>query len=168
MLDAELAEPVARAGTALPSMLSRSDRQLAVGAATTGATLRPGMPNSAIATGAATVSPVDSRVASWARTPVTVTRIRRPVITGKCSRTVAVEFSGPRSVMGGSRRSRAAPSTWSWIEVGTECRPSATTWSVICETRSGLAVSNATHCPPIWENGVFQAVAGLPSAALAA
>ncbi len=61
---ASLARPVTRTGTGFPSMDSRSERQTPGSAAGAGAMRKPGMPSSAIAAGAATVSPVDSRVAS--------------------------------------------------------------------------------------------------------
>ena len=112
--------PVTRTGTTDPSMVSRSERHPAGNSVGVGVMRRPGMPSSAIPTGAATVSPVDSRVASCGRTPVMVTRMRRPVMAGAWRGTVTVAFSAARLVIGGSSSSRTAPSTCNSIDVGIE------------------------------------------------
>ena len=114
------------------------------------------------------MSPVDSRVASCARTPVIVTRIAAPGHRREVQRHRRPSRSrAPRSAIGGSVEladravdlqldRRSAPSA------GRRRRPAGS----CCENVIGCGDSNCTHCPPTPTNGVFHAVAGLPSAAL--
>src|SRR5689334_8310177 len=122
------------------------------------------MPTSAIATGMAIFDALKYSSVCTGRIDVIVTRIVRPVIGANFTGAGTTAFGVVRSVIGGRSTTRFVPSSElisSWV--GTECRPSATTWRLRWSNVTGWSLVSWTHWSVALANLVLHAVVGSPS-----
>ena len=159
-------EPVTRVGIGCPSTARRSDRHSLGISAGTRTGFRPGMPSSEIPAGMVSSH---SQYHSWV-----VTVRMAPIVNWNVSPARAGNETGT-----GTAPSRAAPSAIAgtlternspdWLRtssrVGTEWRPSATTWRSRWSIDRTVGDVTMTDCPTTSTNGVTQAVVGSPSTA---
>ena len=137
--NASAAEPVMRIGTGRPSMRSRSERQVPGSCAGCAGSESPGIPNSAIATGAKVLWLWYVVVVGVESIDAIVTSMRFPVIAGKCTVTSSTLFRCACTASAGIGTLRTRPSTDSCSIVGRECTWSATIFRFMWSNVIGCA-----------------------------